>query len=1048
MSRHALAKLTRPRLYKPLQRDRLFRQLDELGRHPLTWIAAPPGAGKTTLVASFLDARKAPFFWYQLDAGDNDPAALFSYLVELWAQLKRPKQAKLPYLGPEYLGDVVGFSRRFFRALFSWFPPGGVLVFDNCQEVRDATFHQMLADVTQEVPANVRIIAISRDLPPAELARQRANHDLAELCWDDLRLTQEEAAQILGRKGLRDPERIVQLYLAADGWAGGLVLLGAGLPTAAAPSGLGGKEAVFEYFAGQVFNRTPQAERNVLVTTALLTEVTPEQAVVLSRDPGAAAVLERLHRHQYFTDRRTEPHVSYRYHDLFREFLLARAEQELDAPTLSALHLQAARLLLADGQPDAAIHLLSRGGHLNEAQDALLERAPALLGEGRWKTLLECIQLFPAAHVLGCAPLLYWRGMGQIAADPVTARRDLETALTMFQHEEDAIGEVLCVVGIIAVQFAHDDGIARYARLVDPLADLFTRIAAWPTPAMELEARSVFLLAASHLCPDHPLLPSTALRVLDLVTDESIDPNTRTAAGLRALVYFMWTGEEQCARRVNEQLETLFVAADAIVVHIAMGYAFRALYLHLTVGDSDAALRSAQQAQAIARENGLPNSECMAWQFLAVINAALARDLDSAEAALRQIAALGFQGNLNRETIYHLVQAHVCKWRHERGAALHHARLCLQAARENCTAFLLIVGSNLANVLADAGEHREAEVLLAELYRQAEGTCFANFGAALILEEAYVALSLGNRETCHARLRHALRLAQSDRRHAATLRYLGGSMPALFAEALENDIECGYVRELIAQWDVPPPSETTAAWPWPLSVRTLGRFEVCLHGKPMRFGRKAPRKALALLKALIAFGGTDVPEQALTDALWEDAEGDAAHSAYAMTLHRLRSLLGDADLLQQRASKLSLNRRKCWVDAWAFERCTGRGTDLAPATVELYGGSFLVEDDDAVWTAAVRERLRSRFIRVISEAAYEMEQAGQHEEAAGLYRRGLDADNLSEAFYQGLMRCHAAAGRTADAITTYLRLTQLLSSTFGVRPSTQTERLYRSLGGT
>ena len=74
-----------------------------------------------------------------------------------------------------------------------------------------------------------------------------------------------------------------------------------------------------------------------------------------------------------------------------------------------------------------------------------------------------------------------------------------------------------------------------------------------------------------------------------------------------------------------------------------------------------------------------------------------------------------------------------------------------------------------------------------------------------------------------------------------------------------------------------------------------------------------------------------------------------------------------------------------------------------------------------------------------------LEQASQHEDAAKLYQRGLDADNMAEAFYQGLMRCHAAAGRTSDAIATYLRLKQLLSNTLALKPSVATERLLQSL---
>lgn len=79
--KRTLAKLTRPRLYNALQRKRLFRILDSARKAPVTWLAAPPGAGKTTLIASYLEACNVPIFWYQLDASDTDPAAFFSYLT-------------------------------------------------------------------------------------------------------------------------------------------------------------------------------------------------------------------------------------------------------------------------------------------------------------------------------------------------------------------------------------------------------------------------------------------------------------------------------------------------------------------------------------------------------------------------------------------------------------------------------------------------------------------------------------------------------------------------------------------------------------------------------------------------------------------------------------------------------------------------------------------------------------------------------------------------------------------------------------------------------
>jgi LuxR family transcriptional regulator, maltose regulon positive regulatory protein len=104
-----------------------------------------------------------------------------------------------------------------------------------------------------------------------------------------------------------------------------------------------------------------------------------------------------------------------------------------------------------------------------------------------------------------------------------------------------------------------------------------------------------------------------------------------------------------------------------------------------------------------------------------------------------------------------------------------------------------------------------------------------------------------------------------------------------------------------------------------------------------------------------------------------------------------------------------------------------------------YAGIFLPEDNDAP------PRCASSFARASS--GRELEQASQHEDAATLYQRGLDADDLAEAFYQGLMRCHAATGRTADATATYQKLKQRLSISFGLKPSAVTERLYQSLRG-
>jgi ATP/maltotriose-dependent transcriptional regulator MalT len=53
----APAKVTRPTLPQVLSRERLFKTMDALRRHPVVWVSGPAGSGKTTLAASYLEAR-------------------------------------------------------------------------------------------------------------------------------------------------------------------------------------------------------------------------------------------------------------------------------------------------------------------------------------------------------------------------------------------------------------------------------------------------------------------------------------------------------------------------------------------------------------------------------------------------------------------------------------------------------------------------------------------------------------------------------------------------------------------------------------------------------------------------------------------------------------------------------------------------------------------------------------------------------------------------------------------------------------------------------
>ena len=145
-------------------------------------------------------------------------------------------------------------------------------------------------------------------------------------------------------------------------------------------------------------------------------------------------------------------------------------------------------------------------------------------------------------------------------------------------------------------------------------------------------------------------------------------------------------------------------------------------------------------------------------------------------------------------------------------------------------------------------------------------------------------------------------------------------------KALEEGIEVDYVRELIRRNRLAPDpaNPDLEQWPWPVKVYTLGRFGLLVDDRPVEFGRKVQQKPLALLKALVALGGREVPEAKLTEFLWPEADGDLAHNSFEVALSRLRKLLGTDEALTLKEGRLSLSNRQCWVDVWAFARSLGQ----------------------------------------------------------------------------------------------------------------------------
>ena len=212
---------------------------------------------------------------------------------------------------------------------------------------------------------------------------------------------------------------------------------------------------------------------------------------------------------------------------------------------------------------------------------------------------------------------------------------------------------------------------------------------------------------------------------------------------------------------------------------------------------------------------------------------------------------------------------------------------------------------------------------------------------------------------------------------------------------------------------------------WPLRVHTLGAFVLEVRGRPLHFAGKLPRRPLALLKVVIALGARRVPEVAIADALWPDADADSALGCLTVALHRLRALLDGMPALERRGGALSLNADVVWTDVWALQEfgadCrVGVETDFG-CLFSMYGGPFLAADVDATWAVACRERLRARFVELVRQLALVHERNGDPTDTEMVWLRALDAEPELEPLYFGLMQSQVRTGRSDAALEVYRR---------------------------
>lgn len=1049
----ALAKLTLPRLHAVRRRERLFTLLKERCRHhPLIWVAGPPGAGKTSLIASYLTAHKQRALWYHVDPGDADLATFFYYLAQAAQAAAGRKKLRLPALTPEFMADVPGFTRRFMRELWSKVSLPSVLVFDNYQELPiEALLHKMLPIALAEFPLGAALIVISREDAPEPFARELVHNGVGHIRWEDLRLTFEETASLARSVSEMDEETVRSLHAKANGWVAGTVLMLEKIKandTWHTPATSETMTEVFHYFASHVLARTDLRTREVLMRTALLPWVTEAMAEEVSGNPNAAKIVRDLYERGLFVDRRADVQVRYQYHDLFREFLLERCHTHFERERLHDFKWTAAQVAKRNGQLDTAVELYADTQSWGELGQMICAIAEQLFIQGRHQTVLRYIGLLPDAEREKQPWLLYWSGIGRLVFNPIAARTDLERAYYQFQSQQDTGGQFLSCSGMIESYHCGVDDMAPAITWGDRLEQLLNKNNEFPSPLIEarvLTNLQGLIYASTH----HPLLDELEESV-DRILSSLDDPASRCGVVATFVNLPLWRGD---FRRVRQMLDQLSSHMESTLVPPVIRLHWNVMEANWAwnVRDHAKAKENLSQALALAEKFGIVVFKPMILGISAY-NALAAGDDKEAErlADLLETQIQPHQRLAQGQRSFY--QAGVSFLRNDLSSAFQHATSALNTHTSICLPFM--TGNcrvGLAKVLVELGELAKAREQLNAALEYARIMRSNSTEVHCLLTMAQIFFQEGQVERGNESLREGLRVARLIDYLVLEYWWRPKVMAELLAHALEADVEVEYVRSVIRRRGLRAPYPALKHWPYPVKITTLGRFEVAIDDVPLSFSGKTQRKPLELLKYLCAAGAQGAQQDLIEEALWPDADGEAADQAFRTTLHRLRKLLRHDDAVQHSDRHVSLDPSLVSLDHMAFE---GRVQDVdrtdsvaLEQTLALYRGHFLL-GETAPWVLPVRERLRALFLSLTEQLGVLLEERGEVGEAAQKYLRALEVEPVAEVMCRRVMMTYVQLGRRSEAIGVYQRFSQALHSKLGIPPTLETVSLYHTIAKT
>ena len=1116
-----VTKLEPPRISPgTVTRSRLIRRMGRFDDGKATFLVAPAGYGKTTLLLQLSQACGEPLVWYQLDKHDNDPAVFLQYLAAGFRRVLCGFNIEVPSKGSmDQPSSVRSVTAAILRELAAHLHGEMLLVIDGYESITDPRVHSLTEELIDLLPYDVHVLIASRTPPPLPLSRHILAGQALLLNAQDLRFSREEIQALLGQRNLSlSEERICEFERVTGGWPAAMVLAStmeecvashcaATVAEQQADSTVARmRQMIDSYLESEILSRQPSHVQGFLVSTSVFDTLIPEDCDRLLNRTDSGDILEFLADHQLFVVPVPGEGRCYRYHDLFREFLLGKLEGGR-VPVLK----RASSIAMESGVKGRAVDFLLAAGLQDDAAQIIRDAGRVELEVGGWQTLERWLKSLDAGRVEADPWLSLYRARIEVESGHIDdAKVWISRSKKGFIDLEDAEG--LRENALVYARVLRYSG--RYlksCRLLDQVRVSSDRHKVGHRFDLALEhAASLFMAGRPQ--------DAEAMLVDALIQGEAGTNRSAVAHISEALGILRYLGGQylEAVRLFKRSANAL--REEVLPSCFAQGFLSR---IYADWGQLDRAFDHASRVAQMAAEKGLVDALPYAYNHLASVLAERG-DLSRAEECFKKALVYDadvFVRSLNRVGLARCIAL---------GGRISEAALEAESALHDLSQQSLpyaYCSTIAASVLAHLAEYEKARPMLEDAIRIMES---CNHSGPVICDAYGILAGVlfaenEPKSACEFSRKHLELAAQMG-----YIQNLLASSPHLYGPVLKEGIEAGIevslvqrilarsgqswfplvaelaahpapevrrrsitplaeikgsrafkiMEELLGDPDPsvrhaasavtasqaiaaagPPKVETP-----PLTLLVMGPFRVFCYGQEITAGQWRSTKARDLL-AYLAQINEPVAASRILDDLWPDAERDKAATSLHSTFYRLRQALAASanasyapprEFILHGGKRYHLAPDSYVTDRDRFEELvlrvagasnmSGEVIECLEEMVDLYRGDYLI-DLDYAWVMPEQERLRQMCHNARLRLARFYLEEKQYSKAVEHARALLQMNPLFEEVCCLLMKAYGALDDRRAVQEQYRALAEAMAEELAIAPSRRTrELLYRLCG--